>query len=98
MPEPTKAAIAVPSEDPKKKKPEEKAEDVKDGASKKKDEEKEGEEPDGGGALGDAAALVKACLQLEVSARPTFEKILQCRFLVGESGWGLDQSASSDSS
>ncbi|KAI0711277.1 armadillo-type protein [Earliella scabrosa] len=44
MPEPTKAAIAVPSEDPKKKKPEEKAEDVKDGASKKKDEEKEGEE------------------------------------------------------
>ena len=40
MPEPTKAAIAVPSEDPKKKKPEEKAEDVKNGASKKKDEEK----------------------------------------------------------
>ncbi|KAI0746883.1 armadillo-type protein [Daedaleopsis nitida] len=45
MPEPTKSAIAVPSEDPKKKKPEEKPQgDVKDGASKKKDEEKEGEE------------------------------------------------------
>lgn len=45
MPEPTKFAIPVPSEDPKKKKPEEKSEeDVKDGASKKKDEEKEGED------------------------------------------------------
>ena len=44
MPEPTKAAIAVPAQDPKKKKPEEKPEeDVKDGAPKK-DEEKEGEE------------------------------------------------------
>jgi protein-serine/threonine kinase len=49
--------------------------------------EAEGEEPDGGGALGDAAALVRACLQLEVSARPTFEKILQCRFLTGHGGW-----------
>lgn len=49
--------------------------------------ESEGEEPDGGGALGDAAALVRACLQLEVSARPTFEKILQCRFLSGRGGW-----------
>ena len=53
--------------------------------------EKEGEEPDGGGALGDAAALVRACLQLEVSARPTFDKILQCRFLSGDPGWGSDQ-------
>ncbi|EKM61008.1 uncharacterized protein PHACADRAFT_247300 [Phanerochaete carnosa HHB-10118-sp] len=49
--------------------------------------ESEGEEPDGGGALGDAAALVRACLQLEVNARPTFEKILQCRFLSGREGW-----------
>ncbi|OBZ79338.1 Serine/threonine-protein kinase ppk6 [Grifola frondosa] len=43
--------------------------------------EKEGEEGDGGGALGDAAALVRACLQVDVSARPTFQKILQSRFL-----------------
>lgn len=49
--------------------------------------ETEGEEPDGGGALGDAAALVRACLQLEVGERPTFEKILQCRFLSGRGGW-----------
>lgn len=47
-------------------------------------------EPDGGGALCDAAALVRACLQLDVGARPTFEKILQCRFLCGRGGWGLE--------
>ncbi|PBK77274.1 kinase-like protein [Armillaria solidipes] len=46
-----------------------------------------GEEQDGGGALGDAAALVRACLRLQVSARPTFEKILQSRFLAGNGGW-----------
>ncbi|KAF8898691.1 kinase-like domain-containing protein [Infundibulicybe gibba] len=46
--------------------------------------EKEGEEGDGGGTLGDAAALVRACLQVNLSARPTFEKILQCRFLAGK--------------
>lgn len=51
--------------------------------------EKEGEESDGGGALGDAAVLVRECLQLEVSARPTFERILQCRFLSGNGGWGM---------
>ncbi|KIP11994.1 hypothetical protein PHLGIDRAFT_27609 [Phlebiopsis gigantea 11061_1 CR5-6] len=51
------------------------------------DKESEGEESDGGGALGDAAALVRACLQLEVHARPTFDKILQCRFLSGHGGW-----------
>ncbi|KAJ7293628.1 kinase-like protein [Mycena rebaudengoi] len=49
--------------------------------------EEDGEEADGGGALGDAAALVRACLQVEVSARPSFEKILQCRFLLGAAGW-----------
>lgn len=54
------------------------------------DKAKEGEEEDGGGALGDAAAMVKACLQLEVGARPTFERILQCRFLSGNGGWSLD--------
>ncbi|KAF8973969.1 kinase-like domain-containing protein [Flammula alnicola] len=43
--------------------------------------EKEGEEADEGGALGDAGALVRACLQVKVDARPTFERILQCRFL-----------------
>jgi protein-serine/threonine kinase len=53
-------------------------------------QEFEGKEPDGGGALGDAAALVRACLEVEVSARPTFEKILQCRFLCGHGGWGMD--------
>ncbi|KAL0072019.1 serine/threonine protein kinase [Marasmius tenuissimus] len=51
----------------------------------------EGEESDGGGALGDAAALVRACLQVEVSARPTFEKILQSRFLAGSGGWGMER-------
>ena len=49
----------------------------------------EGEERDGGGALGDAAALVRACLQVEVDARPTFEGILRCRFLSGHDGWGM---------
>ncbi|KIK28512.1 hypothetical protein PISMIDRAFT_673529 [Pisolithus microcarpus 441] len=48
-----------------------------------------GEEDDGGGALGDAAALVRACLQVDVQARPTFESILQCRFLCGHDGWGM---------
>lgn len=51
--------------------------------------ERDGEENDGGGALEDAAALVKACLQVDVAARPTFDEILQCRFLVGEGGWGV---------
>ncbi|KAH8998995.1 kinase-like protein [Lactarius hatsudake] len=49
-----------------------------------------GEEPDGGGALGDAAALVRACLRLEVSARPTFDKIQESRFLSGRGGWGIE--------
>ncbi|KAJ7181713.1 kinase-like domain-containing protein [Mycena crocata] len=50
--------------------------------------ERDGEEADGGGALEDAAALVRACLHVVVSARPTFEKILQSRFLAGTGGWG----------
>jgi len=51
------------------------------------DHELEGEEKDGGGALKDAAELVKACLQVEVSNRPTFDKILGSRFLSGNGGW-----------
>lgn len=51
------------------------------------DKEQEGAEEDGGGALGDAAALVRACLALDVAARPTFEKILDSRFLRGTGGW-----------
>lgn len=51
------------------------------------DKEREGEEEDGGGALGDAAALVRACLQLSVGERPTFEKIMKSRFLAGKEGW-----------
>ncbi len=49
--------------------------------------EGEGEEADGGGALEDGATLVRSCLQVEVSARPTFERILQSRFLSGNGGW-----------
>ncbi|KAI0793461.1 kinase-like domain-containing protein [Abortiporus biennis] len=49
--------------------------------------EREGEESDGGGALADAAALVRACLQVEVGARPTFEKIVESKFLSGHGGW-----------
>lgn len=52
--------------------------------------EMDGEEADGGGCLGDAAVLVRACLQVEIGARPTFEKILQCRFLAGDGGWGME--------
>lgn len=54
------------------------------------DKEREGEEGDGGGALGDAAALVRACLQVDVGARPTFENIIQCRFLKGGKGFGIE--------
>jgi len=50
-------------------------------------DDKEGEEEDGGGMLGDAAALVRACLRVDITARPSFEKILQCRFLSGNGGW-----------
>jgi serine/threonine protein kinase len=62
------------------------------------DEDKErakaddGREEDGGGRLGDAAALIKACLELDVSRRPTFETVLSCRYLNGQGGWvDLDQ-------
>lgn len=52
--------------------------------------ERDDEEADGGGSLGDAAALVRVCLQVDVAARPTFERILQCRFLEGAGGWGME--------
>ncbi|KAG6842616.1 hypothetical protein C0991_000142 [Blastosporella zonata] len=52
--------------------------------------ERDDEEADGGSALGDAAVLVRACLRVDVSSRPTFESILQCRFLAGRGGWGMD--------
>jgi serine/threonine protein kinase len=49
--------------------------------------EQEGLEEDGGGTLADGAALVRACLKVDLTARPTFEEILQHRYLVGSSGW-----------
>ncbi|KAI5124674.1 hypothetical protein M0805_004282 [Coniferiporia weirii] len=52
--------------------------------------ESEGEEADGGGCLGDAAALVRACLRIDLTARPTFEEILRSKFLGGGKGWGMD--------
>jgi len=51
--------------------------------------EQDGLEADGGGALGDAAALVRACLNVNLAARPTFDKILESRFLSGKGGWGM---------
>jgi len=53
------------------------------------EKEQDGLETDGGGALGDAAALVRACLKVNVAARPTFDKILESRFLGGKGGWGM---------
>lgn len=46
-----------------------------------------GREADGGGSLGDAMALIKACLQLDVARRPSFERIMGSRYLVGADGW-----------
>ncbi|KAI0030673.1 kinase-like domain-containing protein [Vararia minispora EC-137] len=54
------------------------------------DHERVGEESDGGGALADAAALVRACLQVDFSERPTFDRIMQSRFLSGGDGWTGD--------
>lgn len=53
--------------------------------------ENEGTEPDGGGALADAASLVRACLQVAIPDRPTFEELMQHRFLAGASGWSGEQ-------
>lgn len=54
------------------------------------DKATEGEEADGGGCLGDAAALVRACLRVDLTTRPTFDKILTSRFLIGGKGWGAE--------
>jgi protein-serine/threonine kinase len=56
------------------------------------DHETEGLETDEGGALGDAAALVRACLRIDLTARPTFDRILQSKFLMGEGGWSTEDS------
>ena len=37
-------------------------------------DDKEGEEEDGGGTLGDAAALVRACLRSDITARPPLKR------------------------
>ena len=50
--------------------------------------EREGLEADEGGALEDAAALVRACLRVEATDRPTFDELIQHRFLCGRVGWG----------
>ncbi|KAG8852923.1 hypothetical protein FRB91_005691 [Serendipita sp. 411] len=52
--------------------------------------EQEGIEEDQGGALEDGAALVRACLRIEIAERPTFDEIIQHRFLCGSVGWTGD--------
>jgi protein-serine/threonine kinase len=47
----------------------------------------EGAEGDGGGRLGDAADLVRRCLEMETGDRPTAEMVCQHRYLRGEGGW-----------
>ncbi|KAH7100190.1 kinase-like domain-containing protein [Auriculariales sp. MPI-PUGE-AT-0066] len=46
-----------------------------------------GLEPDSGGAFGDAAGLVRACLQVDPAMRPTFEDVMRSKFLAGRDGW-----------
>lgn len=53
--------------------------------------EDDGREEDRGGRLGDAEGLVRACLNVEVGARPGFEKILACRYLRGGEGVGPEE-------
>jgi protein-serine/threonine kinase len=53
--------------------------------------EQEGRENDGGGALGDAEALVRACLRVDLAARPSFDRILESRFLMGGEGWSHEE-------
>lgn len=52
---------------------------------------REGEETDEGGMLGDAADLVRQCLHVEVASRPTVERILESRFLIGKGGWFVER-------
>nr|XP_019012638.1 CAMK/CAMKL/PASK protein kinase [Kwoniella pini CBS 10737]OCF51419.1 CAMK/CAMKL/PASK protein kinase [Kwoniella pini CBS 10737] len=49
--------------------------------------QEEGLESDGGGRLEDASDLVKRCLELEMSDRPTAEILVQHRYLKGSGGW-----------
>jgi protein-serine/threonine kinase len=53
--------------------------------------EDEGREEDGGGALTDAEALVRACLRVDLTARPSFDRILESRFLMGGDGWSHEE-------
>jgi protein-serine/threonine kinase len=55
--------------------------------------EADGEEVDGGGALDDAEALVRACLRVDLTKRPTFDRILESRFLMGRQGWSHEELA-----
>ncbi|KIO31119.1 hypothetical protein M407DRAFT_138493, partial [Tulasnella calospora MUT 4182] len=50
----------------------------------------EGMERDGGGRLGDAMELVRRCLEVDPTARPTMEEIIACRYLNGGNGWGIE--------
>jgi len=56
-------------------------------AERERAKAEEGLEPDGGGRMGDAAALIQACLQLDVAQRPTFMDIMGSRYLSGGDGW-----------
>lgn len=47
----------------------------------------DGKEDDGGGRLGDAADLIRRCLEMQANNRPTAEAILCHRYLKGEGGW-----------
>jgi protein-serine/threonine kinase len=60
--------------------------------------EQDGLEEDEGGALEDAFALVRACLHTAVPDRPTFEEVIQHRFLCGRPGWVGDRPLRSPSS
>lgn len=47
----------------------------------------EGLEEDGGGRLEDAADLVRRCMEMEPSDRPSAELLCQHRYLRGQGGW-----------
>lgn len=49
--------------------------------------EEEGMEDDRGGSLGDALDLVRNCMALSPSNRPTAEMVCEHRYLRGEGGW-----------
>ncbi|ODN95767.1 CAMK/CAMKL/PASK protein kinase [Cryptococcus wingfieldii CBS 7118] len=49
--------------------------------------EEEGLEDDGGGRLGDAADLVRRCMEIDAANRPGAETLLKHRYLKGAGGW-----------